>query len=169
MSGKYVPPAMRNRKHLADEQKLKVPSPDEFPTLGSSKPKTAFKPVRSFALLASEWQDHEDEEKSRKEILESMGRREAERRENENRNVYVYRQSESHTDDYQVDDDRYQPNPSGVDDWTTIEKKAKRELTLEEQYDKKLRMEEEEKRMADESVWNDHNDDWDYRDRRAYS
>jgi hypothetical protein len=169
MSGKYVPPSLRNRKHAAEEPKIKVPSPDDFPTLGSSKPKVAFKPVRSFALLASEWQEHEEEEKSRKETRELMERRETERRDIENRNVFVYSQSEVRTNDYHEDYTGDQSNPTEVDHWTTIEKKAKRELTPEELYEKKVRMEEEDRRLAEDSVWNDHNDDWDYRDRRAYS
>lgn len=169
MSGKYIPPAMRNRKHNVEDSKSKVPSPDDFPTLGASRPKTAFKPVRSFALLASEWQEHDEEEKVRKDTREMMECRETQRREIEDSKVFVYRQSEVDTYEYREDNSGHQSRPTNVDDWTTIEKKAKRELTLEEMYEKKLRMEEEEKRMAEDSVWNTNNDEWDYRDRRAYS
>lgn len=168
MSGKYIPPAMRNKKQNIQEPK--VPSPDDFPTLGSVKPKTAFKPIRSFAVLANEWQEHADDEKARKDTRDIIERREAERRETENQNVFIYRQHEDKPNTY---DDEYtgcQSNSTDVDDWTTIEKKARRELTTEELYDKKLRMEEEERRLAEDSVWNDSKgDDWDYRDRRAYS
>jgi hypothetical protein len=171
MSGKYIPPAMRNKGRFQTEESIqKIPSQDDFPAFGSVKPKTAFKPVRSFAVLANEWQEHSDDEKARKETRDIIERREAERRETENQNVFIYRQHEHKANTY---DDEYvgcQSNPTDVDDWTTIEKKARRELTTEELYEKKLRMEEEERRLAEDSVWNDSKgDDWDYRDRRAYS
>ena len=55
-----------------------------------------------------------------------------------------------------------------TDEWTTIEKKPKREFTIEEKIARELRREEEEKAMEDSSVWNvQHTDDWDYRDRRT--
>jgi hypothetical protein len=172
MSGKYIPPALRNKKANVEEPKKKVPTQDEFPSLGSVgvKTKASFKPIRSFASLATEWQEHEEEEKIRKEAREMIERREAERREIENRNVFVYRQAEFNGDDDEDEYDGHQSKPVAADDWTTIEKKARRELTTEELYEKKLRMEEEERRMAEDSVWNNGQDDeWDYRDRRAYS
>ena len=169
MSGKYIPPAMRNKKAVVEEKK--VPTADEFPTLGSNSPKTktSFKPVRSFAVLATEWQEHEEEEKIRKEARDAIERREAERRELDSRNVFVYRQHD-YENEYHEQYDGYQANPVDADDWTTIEKKTRRDLTTEELFEKKLRMEEEERRMEEDSVWNQGNsDDWDYRDRRAYS
>ena len=172
MSGKYVPPAMRNKKTVVEDRKIKMPTADEFPSLGSNslKTKTSFKPVRSFALLATEWHEHEEEEKIRKEARDAIERREAERRELDNRNVFVYRQNDHDDNSYYEQYDGYQANPSEVDEWKTIEKKTRRELTVEESYEKKLRMEEEERRMEEDSVWNQGNsDDWDYRDRRAYS
>jgi hypothetical protein len=66
-------------------------------------------------------------------------------------------------------DDSVQPL-SADDEWKVIQKKAYRELTTEELFEKKERMEEEDRRMEEESVWKDGNlADWDYRDRRAYS
>ena len=172
MSGKYIPPAMRNKKANVEEPKKKVPTQDDFPSLGSATVKTnvSFKPLRSFAALATEWQEHEEEEKIRKEARDMIERREAERREVENRNVFVYRQNEDENVDYEEGYDAYTSKMPEQDDWTMIEKKAHRELTTEEMFEKKLRMEEEERRMAEDSVWNNGNDDaWDYRDRRAYS
>ncbi len=57
MSGKYVPPALRSKK----EPTL---TSDDFPSLGGSKQteKTSFKPTRSFAVLATEWNEHEEDE-----------------------------------------------------------------------------------------------------------
>ena len=163
MSGKYVPPAMRAKQQP-------TLSSDDFPSLGGlSKPsKTSFKPTRSFAVLATEWSEHEEEEKIRKETRESAQRHEAQRRAINDRNVFVYRPD---TDYYNEDrpDDSVQAL-SADDEWKVIQKKAYRELTTEELFEKKERMEEEEKRMEEESVWKDGNlADWDYRDRRAYS
>ena len=170
MSGKYIPPALRNKKANVEEPKKKIPTQDEFPSLGMAKTKASFKPIRSFAALATEWQEHEEEEKIRKEAREMIERREAERREIENRNVFVYRQAEIDGHEDEDEYDGYQSKPVAADDWTMIEKKARRELTTEEMFEKKLRMEEEERRMAEDSVWNNGQDDeWDYRDRRAYS
>ena len=172
MSGKYIPPSLRNKNANAEQPKTKLPTQDDFPALSSSteKSKAYFKPVRSFAVLANEWQEHEEEEKIRKEAREAIERRETERREMDNRNVFVYRQEEHNHRDYEEGYDGYQAQPTEVDEWTKIEKKARRDLTTEEMYEKKLRMEEEERRLTDDSVWNHGNeDDWDYRDRRAYS
>lgn len=170
MSGKYVPPAMRNKKNSGEESKVKIPSQDEFPSLGSGKSKSSFKPIRSFAALATEWNEHAEEEKVRKETREMMDRREAERREADTRHVFVYRQREVEYNSYVEEYDSYQSKSEDPDDWTTIEKKARRDLTPEELLEKKLRMEEEERRLAEDSVWNESNgDEWDYRDRRAYS
>lgn len=170
MSGKYIPPSLRNRKQVENDNKQKVPSPDDFPSLGYVKPKSSFKPIRSFAVLANEWQEHAEDEKIRKETRETMERREAERREADNRNVFVYRQHEVESNTYDDYCDGYESRPTESDDWTTIEKKARRELTTEELFEKKMRMEEEERRLAEDSVWNDSKgDEWDYRDRRAYS
>lgn len=171
MSGKYVPPAMRNKKANVEESKVKLPTQDDFPALGSnnSKTKASFKPIRSFAVLATEWQERDEEEKIRKEAQEMIERRDAERRELENRSVFIYRQHDFEHTTNAYDNDN-QPDSLEVDEWTRIEKKARRELTAEELYEKKMRIEEEEKQMAEDSVWNHGNDDeWDYRDRRAYS
>ena len=163
MSGKYVPPAMRAKQQP-------TLSSDDFPSLGGlSKPsKTSFKPTRSFAVLATEWSEHEEEEKIRRETREETERHEAQRRALNDRNVFVYRRD----NDYDIQDTTDETNQDAApdDEWKVIQKKAYRELTTEELFEKKERMEEEEKRMEEESVWKDGNlADWDYRDRRAYS
>jgi len=162
MSGKYVPPALRNKK----EPTL---TSDDFPSLGGSKQtaKTSFKPTRSFAVLATEWNEHEEDEKIRKETRESAQRHEAQRRAINDRNVFVYRPDTEYYNEDRPDDS---VQPLADDEWKIIQKKAQRELTTEELFEKKARMEEEEKRMEEDSVWKDGNlTDWDYRDRRAYS
>jgi hypothetical protein len=170
MSGKYIPPSKRTGKQVESGANLKIPSQDDFPALGLAKPKTAFKPVRSFALLASEWQEHEEDESVRKEANDAINRREAKRREADNQSVFIYRQQDYNPDNCDDTHDGYESKVTSADDWTTIEKKTRRELTTEELYDKKVRMEEEERRMAEDSVWNNGNEDeWDHRDRRAYS
>jgi hypothetical protein len=163
MSGKYIPPALRNKK----EPSL---TSDDFPSLGisSQQSKTSFKPTRSFAVLATEWNEHEEEEKLRKEAQQSIQRHEAQRRAINDRNVFVYRPDAEYYNEDRPDDS-VQPLCAD-DEWQVIQKKAQRELTTEELFEKKARMEEEEKRMEEDSVWKDGNlTDWDYRDRRAYS
>ena len=163
MSGKYVPPALRNKKEP-------ILSSDDFPSLGGSKQttKTSFKPTRSFAVLATEWNEHEEDEKVRKETLESAQRDEAQRRAINSRNVFVYRPDADYYNEDRPDDSVQAV--SADDEWKVIQKKAYRELTTEELFEKKERMEEEERRMEEESVWKDGGvTDWDYRDRRAYS
>lgn len=173
MSGKYIPPALRNKNRFQfEEPKPKVPTQDDFPALGGksiAKTKTSFQPTRSFAVLATEWNEHEEEEKIRKETREMMERREAEKQAIENRHVFVYHKRDDYDQTDYVDKyDNHQQHTS--DEWTVIEKKARRDLTTEELFEKKLRLEEEEKRQAEDSVWNDSTgDDWDYRDRRVYS
>lgn len=163
MSGKYIPPALRNKK----EPTL---TSDDFPSLcrPSQPTKTSFKPTRSFAVLATEWNEHEEDEKIRKEAQQSIHRHEAQRRAIDDRNVFVYRRDqEDYNDDVQEDADKV---PSADDDWKIIQKKAQRELTTEELFEKKMRLEEEERRLEEDSVWKDGTlGDWDYRDRRAYS
>jgi hypothetical protein len=161
MSGKYVPPAMRAKQQP-------TLSSDDFPSLGGlgKVTKTSFKPTRSFAVLATEWSEHEEDEKIRRETREETERREAQRRLISDRNVFVYRRD----NDIQDTIDETTQDAPPEDEWKIIQKKAHRELTTEELFEKKERMEEEEKRMEEDSVWKDGNlADWDYRDRRAYS
>ena len=173
MSGKYIPPSLRNRnRFVIDEPKQKVPTADDFPSLGGTsvtKHKASFQPVRSFAVLATEWNEHAEDEKIRKEAREAMEHREAEKRAIESRNVFVYHKNDHYYDD-QYEHEYNEQVEVGSDGWTTVQKKAQKDLTAEELLEKKLRLEEEERRLAEDSVWNDSTgDDWDYRDRRAYS
>lgn len=167
MSGKYIPPALRNKK--GEEPIKKLPTIDEFPSLGSSvvRTKTGFAPTRSFALLASEWNEHTEDEKIKKETQDLMSRREANVRERDARSVFTYRQIEEQDTSYYVAEN-IESEQNTTDDWTTIEKKPKREFSMEEKMARDLRHEAEEKAMEDSSVWNvQHGDDWDYRDRRT--
>lgn len=167
MASKYVPPALRNKK--GEEPTKKLPTIDEFPTLGPAiaRTKTGFAPTRSFAVLASEWNEHAEDEKIKKETHDNISRREANLRERDARNVFTYRQHE-HEDRSYFKSENIEYEEDATDDWTTIEKKPKREFTIEEKIARDIRREEEEKAMEDSSVWNvQHTDEWDYRDRRT--
>lgn len=170
MASSYVPPHLRNR-HASKTVEKKVPGSDEFPILGSSAVRSSARPAltRSFALLASEWKDHEEEEKIQKEAKDERNRREMEVRRREERNVIVYKnETDSYYDNYANPQDseygeEYDP------EWTTIEKKPKKELTLEEKIERDIQRETDERSAAqDASVWNESaSNDWDYRDRRG--
>ena len=96
-----------------------------------------------------------------------MTRREADIRDRDARNVFTYRQTETYDDNYFPSDTVEYEQPT-TDDWTTIEKKPKRELTEEEKMERELLREVEEGTNQTDSVWNTQNgDDWDYRDRRV--
>jgi hypothetical protein len=173
MSSKYIPPALRNKASVPP-----VPSANEFPSLGSARgsPNTTWKHKTSFAVLASEWREQSEEDAEKREIQQATERREAERRAAEERMIVHHRKR--HIDEiYEMEED-YEDDTmwaqttarTNEDGWTTVERKAKKELTLEETILREQKREEEEKRAQAErdSVWDaSANNDWDYRDRRA--
>lgn len=161
----YVPPHLRNKKKHEES----VSTKDEFPSLGTTKTKTAFLPTRSFATLASEWSEEADIQKQKEEYKKEIETRELRKQQAEMRNIVKFNNMA-----YTVDESYPEENtvlyPSSSDDWTTVtHKKLKRELTIEEKLERDAIHEEEEKRLEEEdSMWvsNSH-DDWDYRDRRV--
>jgi hypothetical protein len=171
MSSTYIPPYMRNRKTNSVPEK-KLPTSDDFPSLSSAPVRTnAWSSTRSFAVLASEWKEHDEEEQMKKEAKEFRTRYESDIRRRDEQNVFVFKNDRGeYAENYSVQEDAEFVD-TDTSDWKTIEKKAKRELTIEEKIERQIAQEAEEKAAADrDSVWNDGTgDDWDYRDRRSYS
>lgn len=171
MSSTYIPPYLRNRKTNSVPEK-KLPTPDDFPSLGAVPVRTnAWSSSRSFAVLASEWKEHDDEEQIKKEAKDSRAQYEADLRRRDEHNVFVFKNDVDGCDEsYSLPEDA-EVKDMPDSDWTTIEKKAKRELTIEEKIERQIAQEAEEKAALDkDSVWNENaGDEWDYRDRRTYS
>jgi len=171
MSGTYVPPSRRN---AASSNKTSVPLTNEyFPQLSTRTPTTLpTKSGISFSALASEWNEKDEEEAVERNIQEESTKNRADaekrtfvplRREYNNPEPYIYSAEE---------DDTGALLPTPVDDgWKTVEKKKKKEWTLEEQIERKQFYEEEQaKKEAEASVWTSgehRSDDWSHRDRRT--
>lgn len=159
---KYVSPAKRDNKKA--EVVLK---PTDFPALSTGVPKTTIVPKKSFALLASDWQERAEEDKMAEEYRKATNRRENERIEMDRRMMIVHhRMEEQIYEKYEEDTPCIQK-----DEWTTVDrKKTMVELTAEDKDMREKAMEENKKKAQDESVWNGNdNEGWDYRDRRVYS
>lgn len=168
-SNKYVPPALRNREVVRNEKKI-VQTEENFPSLSARLPIVNNKWKSSFAALATEWNEHEEEEKVNRQLREDKDRRETQRRLAEERNVVTLRRRTSlHQEEYDTSPSTYINDATNEDDWTVIDrKKLKPELSLEEKVERDQKREEEERKAQESSVWDNANpDDWDYRDRRA--
>jgi hypothetical protein len=169
-SNKYIPPALRNKAPTP------APTANEFPALNSSRSSVSngvWKNKTSFAVLASEWREHAEEETVRRELQEAAEKREQEKRAAEERMFVPRKRPVDDIYDYEEDeDDEMALSPETTEDagWTTIERKPRKELSIDEKIARQLKQEEEEKRaqMERDSVWDaSGNTDWDYRDRRA--
>lgn len=156
----YIPPHARRtkdrrdawKKEEEDKRKALANTDENFPTLGgSSMPnKSSWSGNKSFASLASEWKDLDNEKK-----LEEERSRVHEIR---NRTI-VFSHKISHYDDIE-EEDSYdstghvpsQTNPE-EDGWTTISKKIRpiREKTLEEL--EREAEDERKEREEQESMW----------------
>lgn len=189
MTSKYIPPSRRNRdkrpQWLREEEEKKARMEEEyrnglidndknFPSLSVKTTAQATPFKTSFASLATEWNEIEEEAKMNRELRAEKERRDNEKRMAEIRNyVPLHKQYHDGRNELIVEDyDDMSPPTETVDDdgWTIIEKrKPKKELTIEEKLLRDERRElEEQANREDESVWNfAGNDDWDYRDRRA--
>lgn len=161
MSGKYVPPSLRNRS----EPVL------NFPQLSTRQPLVAPSPMaKPYSALATEWNE---EDRVQKEFQTELDRRNREREEANRRNkVSLHR--EYHGSDEYIYSAEEQPlvPPSKVDadGWQTVEKKVKKELTLEQQIERKERYLQTLEKGEDDTVWGSNaNEEWGYRDRRAAS
>ena len=154
---RYVPPSKR------DEKKQVAIKPSDFPALSTGAPKTTIVPKKSFALLASDWQERADEDKMAEEYRKSMNARE-----NEDRRMIITHRRTEEMVQYKESE---QTSLIEKDEWTVVDrKKTIRELTAEERDVRAQKQEESIRNTNDESVWNgNEKESWDYRDRRVYS
>jgi hypothetical protein len=150
----YVPPSKRGV----------VIKNEDFPSLGNSKPQAKTWKGNSFANLASDWQKKQDREELENALKQEMERKQQEKERIENTH-FVFRRRRVE-EEYDEEDEYVEEKPR--DEWTNVEKKAKRILTAEEKYQKELERERQEKE-AQEEFENGEDDKWDFRDRRIYS
>ena len=145
----------------------KLPTIDEFPALGTAKPKTTTW-TKSFSSLASEWNKQSIEEEEERRYHEEM-QKELERREALNRNFGFVRRSNYYEGPIYRDYEEEIPKDVTTDGWTLIDRtKYRPELTIEEKNEKEIAKEEEERQAKEEmSVWK--SEEWDVRDRRVIS
>lgn len=175
MSGTYVPPSRRN---AASSNKTSVPLTNEyFPQLSTRTP--TILPTKSgisFSALASEWNEKDEEDAVERTIQEDSARNYAERADADKRTFVPLRRDYNNPEPYiysaeDEDTSGLVPTPADDDGWKTVEKKKKKEWTLEEQIERKQLYEEEQaKKEAEVSVWTSgehRSDDWSHRDRRT--
>jgi len=168
MSRSYVPPSRRQKAPI---QKIgvEINNLNDFPSLSASGPKTRFLPTKSFAALASEWDERAKEEKDQAEQRKAIANQEKEQMEIRRMNIVQHKPVEFLEPDY---DDEGEAAPLIVekDEWTTINHtKIRRELTVEEKYLRDQRLAEEERQAEQGNTFWTENSDWDYRDRRTYT
>ena len=152
--------------HLRNKKASKMPTIDEFPALGTAKPKTTTW-TKSFSSLASEWNKQTIEQEEERKYHEEM-QKELERREALNSNFGFVRHS------YYDEGPIYRDYEDDVvekkaDEWTTVDRsKYRPELSIEEKNEKEIAKEAAEQQAKEElSVWK--NEEWDVRGRRVIS
>jgi len=157
----YVPPHQRKPDPLSKEN---------FPSLSGTPVRSNANPWNSsFASKAREWNKKTEEETFKKNFEQERERQRLERERIDRNSVFVYH---SHRNDY--DDSEYSPVANDVasttkDDWETVERKQRVELSTEEKIAKQEKelAEELQQRDMEETAYG--NDEWDYRDRRTIS
>lgn len=184
-SGKYVPPAFRNKQQdnrkpkrdwkpqwevdrdneLARIESEKVKSLEKtdmnFPTLGSGEVRRNGNWNRSFAVLATEWNQKEDEEKKKSAFEKSYTETYTATKPVFNlplfQNVKRFVEPEEELDDDEIE------KPAPVDEWVTVERKKIRKTTGNINDDNSSVGSE---RQKDETVWDqpeEHETCWDER------
>jgi hypothetical protein len=175
MSEKYIPPSRRN---AASSNKTTVSlETQNFPSLSTKTATVApTKSGISFSALASEWNEKEVEDESERKSREEFEKNRAERAEADSRRAFVplrreYNNPEPYVYAVEEDDARVLVDKASDDGWKTVDKKARKQWSYEEQMERKRKFEEAEARMYDDSsVWNSgehRSDDWSHRDRRT--
>lgn len=183
-SGKYVPPAFRNKQQdnrrprrdwkpqwevdrdneLAriESEKLKSVEKNDtnFPSLGSTNVRTNGNWNRSFAVLATEWNQKEDEEKKKQANEKSQTEQYGSSKTIFNlplfQNVKRFVEPEE-----ELDDEVEKPVP--VDDWVTVERKKFRKTKSSIDDDRSSTGSQDNK---DDTVWDqpeEHETCWDER------
>jgi hypothetical protein len=153
--------------HLRNKKATKLPTIDEFPALGTAKPKTTTW-TKSFSSLASEWNKQTIEQEEERKYHEEM-QKELERREALNSNFGFVRHNYYDEGPIYRDYDEEKPKDVTTDGWTLIDRvKYRPELSIEEKNEKEIAKEEAERQAKEEmSVWK--SEEWDVRDRRVIS
>lgn len=175
MSGKYVPPSRRN---LDSSSKTTMPIQNEyFPALTThSRTIAPTKSGVSFSALASEWNEKDIEEENERKSHEEFEKNRVERAEADNKRAFVplrreYNNPEPYVYAVEEEDTRVLLDKASDDGWKTVDKKARKQWSYEEQMERKRKFEEAEARMNDDSsVWQSgehRSDDWSHRDRRT--
>ena len=144
-----------------------MPTIDEFPALGTAKPKTTTW-TKSFSSLASEWNKQTIEQEEERKYQEEMDK-ELERREALNSNFGFVRHGYYEGPIYRDYDDEIVEKKHSTDEWTLVDRmKYRPELTVEEKNEREIAKEMEEQKAKEEaSVWK--GEEWDVRDRRIIS
>ena len=159
----YTAPHLRNKKTTS-----KMPTIDEFPALGTAKPKTTTW-TKSFSSLASEWNKQTIEQEEERKYQEEMDK-ELERREALNSNFGFVRHGYYEGPIYRDYEDEVveKKNGGSPDEWTVVDRvKYRPELTVEEKNEREIAKEIESQQQEEMSVWK--NEEWDVRDRRVIS
>jgi hypothetical protein len=158
---------MYSAPHLRNKKTPKMPSIDEFPALGATKPKTTTW-TKSFSSLASEWNKQTIEQEEQRKYQEEM-QKELERRESLNSNFGFI--GEFHRRNYYEGPiyRDYAEEEKKTDEWTVVDRvKYRPELSIEEKNEREIAKEAAEQQAKEElSVWK--NEEWDVRDRRVIS
>jgi len=165
MSEKYIPPSRR-----AKTDKAVVVSPDNFPQL-SARQQIPSNPQLSkpFSALATEWNEKDEQETEQKDFQKKLEARNRERDEAIMRSVVHHRRDKYESEEW-VEPEQPAISRTDPDGWQTVERKAKRELTVEEKDERRQKFleAEEKRRLEDDSVWNTNTrnaEEWTYRER----
>jgi len=165
MSEKYIPPSRRGKT-----DKPLVVSPDNFPQLSARQHISSNAQLsKPFSALATEWNEKDEHENEQKQFQKELESRNRERDEAIMRSVVHHRTDKYESEEW-VEPQQLAISRTDPDGWQTVERKAKRELTLEEKDEKRQKfLEAEEKRkLEDDSVWNTNArnaEEWTYRER----
>jgi hypothetical protein len=148
-------------------------SNDYFPALSTRTPTVPpTKSGVSFSALASEWNEKSEEDAIEREARQETMRNLAVFAEAERRAFVPMRREYNSNEDYVYADEAEKNTILPEDDgWKVVEKKVRKEWSIDEQIERKQRYEAEVDRQKEEgSVWTtgDHrHEDWGFRDRRT--
>lgn len=168
-----MPPSRRNQKQ--EIPKTVTFNADSFPDLSSNIPtQNPLKLAKSFSSLATEWKEKEVEDTMERQLKEDTAKHLAERESADKRTIVALHRDYKNPEPYiygTYESEDAPLIPVQDEGWKVIEKKRRKEWTLEEQIERKQLFEQEEMRMKaeEESVWastTHRNEDWDHRDRR---
>lgn len=157
MSSKYVPPAMRNRKKFQQPQVEEKPAVCEFndtnfPTLGNGQAKAVvWGGAKSFAQLANEWKEKDENDEMVKENEEYQKKKESTYASRHNVPLPKFHPVGRFTDVEEDEEEETVNKPKDDEsEWTTVDRrKYRKEKTFEEKIAAQLEAE-----AKEESVWN---------------